>query len=95
MSNSTNHEVKKTISTRLSGNDADLFLTICDEYKLTQSEAMRCLVQAFISKVFNTDYSQVKELFSIQDFESFQRQKETEKFYKNFKLSNKKEVSRR
>lgn len=95
MSNSSKHGAMKTISTRLSGSDADLFLAICEEYKLTQSEAIRCLVQGFISKIFNADHSHVKDLFSIQDFDAFQRLRETEKFYNNFKLSNKKEVSRR
>jgi antitoxin component of RelBE/YafQ-DinJ toxin-antitoxin module len=94
MTNSMNQEVMKTISTRLSSNDAELFLSICEEYNLTQSEAIRCLIQAFISKIFNSNHSQVKELFSIQDFDAFKRQKETEKFYKNFKIVNQKELSR-
>lgn len=94
MTNSINQEVMKTMSTRLSSNDAELFLSICEEYNLTQSEAIRCLIQAFISKIFNSNHSQMKELFSIQDFDAFKRQKETEEFYKNFKIVNKKELSR-
>lgn len=90
MTNSINQEVMKTMSTRLSSNDAELFLSICEEYNLTQSEAIRCLIQAFISKIFNSNHSQMKELFSIQDFDAFKRQKETEEFYKNFKIVNKK-----
>jgi antitoxin component of RelBE/YafQ-DinJ toxin-antitoxin module len=94
MIESMNQDVMKTISARLSVHDAELFQSICEEYTLTQSEAIRFLIQSLISQTLELDYSQVKELFALPDFEDFQLQRETDKFYKNFKIVNRKELSR-
>jgi antitoxin component of RelBE/YafQ-DinJ toxin-antitoxin module len=83
-------EPMKTISARLPEEDVELFQLICDEYNLSQSEAIRFLVQACINQTFESDKENhaFKTLATVRDFEAYQRKKEYEKFYESFKQLN-------
>ena len=80
----------KTVSARLPEDDVELFQIICDEYQLTQSEVIRQLIQSFISQTFEKRPPSNK--YSIRDFEAYQRQKEIEKFYENFRQLNREKI---
>lgn len=80
----------KTVSARLPEDDVELFQIICDEYQLTQSEVIRQLIQSFISQTF--EKRPPSNQYSIRDFEAYQRQKEIEKFYENFRQLNREKI---
>jgi hypothetical protein len=80
----------KTVSARLPEDDVELFQIICDEYHLTQSEVIRQLIQSFISQTFEMEPP--RKNYSIRDFEAYQRQKEIEKFYENFRQINREKI---
>lgn len=81
----------KTVSARLPEDDMELFQMICDEYHLTQSEVIRQLIQSFISQTFELE-GKSKPKSSIHSFEAYQKQKEIEKFYEQFRLMNKEKI---
>ncbi len=84
------NEAMKTISARLPHDDVELFQLICEEYQLTQSEAIRCLIQAFIRQIFDAEDQQLdsgstgRQKTLVHDFEHFQKQQEINQFYESF-----------
>jgi hypothetical protein len=77
MNRSLKQDTMKTMSTKLSRKDVERFQVICEENNWSQSEAIRYLIQSFLSNSSQLDI-----------FEKNEEPKETQQFYEGFKAMN-------
>lgn len=83
------NEPMKTISARIPTDDAELFELICEEYQLTQSEAIRSILQAFVAKTFDSTPEPKKQsALSFNELKQSFFQENYNQFYEHFKMLN-------
>lgn len=83
------NEPMKTISARIPTDDAELFELICEEYQVTQSEAIRSILQAFVAKTFDTAPHPRKQIaLSFKELKNSFFQDNPNQFYEHFKVLN-------
>lgn len=83
----------KTISARIPTDDSELFELICEEYQVTQSEAIRSIIQDFVAKTFESNPVHKHSPLSFGELKKVHSQKGSSQFYENFKVLNRKNLT--
>lgn len=81
------NEPMKTVSARIPTDDAELFELICEEFQVTQSEAIRSILQVFVAKTFDSKPVSQTAL-SFAELRNANFKEEPNSFYENFKVLN-------